>query len=124
MKGLQTVVEKYVEKYNFAGCANPWRVVEITKIQHYKPNEGYHGWHFERSLDAINTNCINRHLVFMTYLNDVDDAGETEFYYQQLKVKPEIGKTLIWPADWTHTHRGITSPTENKYIITGWFNYM
>jgi hypothetical protein len=60
----------------------------------------------------------------MTYLNDVNDDGETEFYYQNLKIKPQKGKTVIWPADWTHTHRGITSPTQEKYIITGWFNFI
>jgi hypothetical protein len=65
----------------------------------------------------------SRHLVFMTYLNDVTDGGETEFFYQKLKVKPEKGLTLIWGADWTFTHRGITSPTQTKYIVTGWFNY-
>ena len=31
----------------------------------------------------------------MTYLNDIKDGGETEFYYQKLKVKPEKGLTLI-----------------------------
>ncbi len=59
----------------------------------------------------------------MTYLNDVEDGGGTEFYHQNLIVKPRKGKTLIWPADWTHTHRGVTSPTQEKYVITGWFNY-
>jgi hypothetical protein len=59
----------------------------------------------------------------MTYLNDLTDGGETEFHYQQVKVKPEKGLTLIWPADWTHTHRGIPSETQEKYIVTGWLNY-
>jgi hypothetical protein len=60
----------------------------------------------------------------MTYLNDVDEAGETEFLYQEIKFKPKKGLTLIWPADWTHTHRGIPSLSEEKYIITGWFNFV
>ena len=57
----------------------------------------------------------------MTYLNNVSDEGETEFLYQQVKHKPEIGKTLIWPSDFTHYHRGIPSQSQEKYIITGWF---
>ena len=65
---------------------------------------------------------VSRHLVFMTYLNDVKDDGQTEFYYQRLKIKPEKGLTLIWPADWTFTHRGIASNSEDKYIVTGWLN--
>ena len=60
----------------------------------------------------------------MTYLNDVTDGGETEFLHQGLKVQPQKGLTLIWPADWTHTHRGVASPTQEKAIVTGWFNYV
>jgi len=59
----------------------------------------------------------------MTYLNDISDEGETEFLYQKIKVKPEKGLTLIWPTDWTHTHRGIPSQTETKYIATGWYRF-
>ena len=59
----------------------------------------------------------------MTYLNDVNKGGETEFYYQKLKIKPEKGLTLIWSADWTFTHKGHTTLDEDKYIITGWFNF-
>ena len=56
-------------------------------------------------------------------MNDVTDGGETEFFFQNIKVKPEKGKTLIWPTDFTHMHRGITSHSQDKYIATGWFNY-
>ena len=59
----------------------------------------------------------------MTYLNDVDDGGETEFLYQDVKTKAVKGKTVIFPVEWTHTHRGIPSPTQDKYIITGWFSF-
>jgi len=33
------------------------------------------------------------------------------------------GNTLIWPADFTHPHKGIVAPKETKYIITGWYNF-
>ena len=59
----------------------------------------------------------------MTYLNDVSDGGETAFLYQNVKVKPEKGLTLIWPAEWTHTHKGMVSMTQTKYIITGWYSF-
>jgi hypothetical protein len=58
----------------------------------------------------------------MTYLNDVNDGG-TEFLYQKITSPAKKGLTLIWPADWTHTHRGQISKTKEKSIITGWFNY-
>jgi len=89
-------------------------------IQHYYPGGGFKTWHFERS--DLGEPIITRTLVFMTYLNDVTDQGETEWYFQKVKIKPKKGLSVIWPADWTHTHRGIPSPTEEKYIATGWFN--
>jgi hypothetical protein len=52
----------------------------------------------------------------------VPDGG-TEFYHQKLTVEAQKGKTLMWPADWTFTHRGVVSNTSDKYIITGWFSY-
>ena len=90
------------------------------QIQRYKPGGGYKIWHFERG----NPGTITRYLVYMTYLNTVTDYGGTAFKYQNLEVQAEKGLTLIWPAEWTHTHKGIVSPTQEKYILTGWFNYV
>jgi hypothetical protein len=60
----------------------------------------------------------------MTYLNTVFKGGETEFLYQDIKFSPTKGNTLLWPAYFTHTHRGIPAPIEDKFIITGWFEYI
>ena len=60
----------------------------------------------------------------MIYLNDVHDRGWTEFHYQQHYEMPKVGKIVCWPCDWTHTHRGIISATETKYIMTGWFSFV
>ncbi len=44
------------------------------------------------------------------------------FFHQSLKIKPEKGLTLIWPSDWTFTHKGLPSK-EGKMIATGWFHF-
>ena len=59
----------------------------------------------------------------MTYLNNVEDGGATNFSHYGISVKPEIGKTLIWPAEWTHAHNGRIVNSGKKYIITGWMNF-
>ena len=56
----------------------------------------------------------------MVYLNDVDDGGETEFYYQQRALKPKAGQLVIAPAYFTHTHRGLVPRSNDKYILTSW----
>ena len=118
---LMAVMRSYVHKYERAGETGNWYITEAINIQHYRPGGGYPAWHTERTSNRFPT--VNRHLVFMTYLNDVHDKGETEFLYQKLAVKPRKGLSLVWPTDWTHTHRGVISPSEDKYIITGWFDF-
>lgn len=117
---LQGCINNYIAKYTWAAKCR-FSNQETTNIQHYAPEGGYHAWHAER-LTYEFPNC-HRHLVYITYLNDVTDAGETEFLYQKLKIKPEKGLTIIWGTDWTFTHRGVASPTQDKYIVTGWLHY-
>lgn len=121
LDNLRTVCRAYVEKYQGSATVDAWGITEKVNIQRYAPGGGYKIWHCERW--GKDMPAAARHLVFMTYLNDVEDAGGTEFLYQGLTVQPRKGLTLIWPADWTHHHRGIVSPTEEKYIITGWFSF-
>lgn len=117
---LQKVLQRYIIKYPASDLVDKYSI-EAMNIQKYNPNGGYKAWHTERS-GGFKPGGL-RHLVFMTYLNDVFDEGETEFLYQKYKVKPRKGLTVIWPADWTHTHRGVPSKTETKYIVTGWYAF-
>ncbi|MEQ1761229.1 MAG: 2OG-Fe(II) oxygenase [Vicinamibacterales bacterium] len=121
LNNLRVVCQQYVEKYQASATLDAWGITERINIQHYAPGGGYKIWHCERWGKGMP--AAARHLVFMTYLNDVEDAGGTEFLYQGVTVQPRKGLTLIWPSDWTHHHRGVVSPTEEKYIITGWFSF-
>lgn len=122
MENISHLIGAYKEKYPACNMFAPWGVTEGINIQHYAPGGGFKVWHSERVMAGGAQS--NRHLVFMTYLNDVTDEGGTEFMHQNITVSARKGKTLIWPVDWTHTHRGIVSPTQEKYVLTGWFSYM
>lgn len=88
-------------------------------LQKYLPGDHFSKLHSER------TDLGNLHRIFawMTYLNDVEDGGTTDFDYFDLKIKPECGKTLIWPSEWTHAHTGSVLKSGEKYIITGWMHF-
>lgn len=94
--------------------------LEPPQIQFYKPGGGFFGEHFESS----GLDICHRVLAFQTFLCDVKEGGGTEFLYQNYICPPKKGKTIIWPAGFTHTHRGQVAPNEEKYVITGWLSYM
>lgn len=124
---IQHSVHAYINKYNHLNDLCEFDFVYPLNLQYYAPGGGFHAWHCEKDNppNQINGNhVITRLLTYMIYLNDVTDDGETEFLYQNFKVKPEKGLALIWPAEWTHTHRGVTSNTQEKYILTGWLNFV
>ena len=80
---------------------------------------GFASWHIEQH---GHRSTSDRFAVWMIYLNDVAEGGETEFIYQKLKLKPEQGTLVIWPAGLTHPHRGNPPYSNDKYILTGWLN--
>ena len=117
---LQAILDSYKQKYEWVDRVNSYRVVEDMSIQHYKPGEGFYAWHMENNGHGFSR---NRHLVFMTYLNDVQNGGTEFLYFPDLKIQARKGLTLIWPAGWTHTHKGVISNVDEKYIITGWYSF-
>ena len=119
---LTEITKEYVKKYPKCNDYSAWAIAEGFTIKKYNKGSAFHAWHSERITAQMPKAA--RHLVFLTYLNDIQDAGETEFFHQGIKIKPEKGLTIIWPADWTFTHRGLPSPSEEKYIINGWYHFI
>jgi hypothetical protein len=120
-QALQQCLDIYIEEYPDVNNLHRFGIIEPINIQHYKKGEGFKIEHCER-FGELNKS-LKRCLVFMTYLNDVDDGG-TIFKYQNRTVKAQKGKTLIFPVDWTHIHVGQISETKEKTIITGWYSYL
>jgi len=90
------------------------------KMQKTSSGGGYHVWHGEQG----NGEQARRGLVYMLYLNTLppDANGETEFLYQQRRINPVENTIVLWPAAFTHAHRGNPVYGDNtKYIVTGWF---
>jgi prolyl 4-hydroxylase len=110
---LSNCVYKYSIKYDLKETV---RTCISNHIQYYKPKGGYPVLHYERS-----TKNPKRILAYMLYLNTVTDKGGTEFPFQQITLSAIKGNLVIWPAEFTHPHKGIISPTKEKYIATGWF---
>ena len=66
---------------------------------------------------------LHRIFAFMTYLNDVDDGGTTDFEHYGLKIKPEKNKTFNMACRMDSCTYWISPKSGTKYIITGWFDF-
>jgi len=113
--------EIYAKKYNgIVDCADPvssW----TCKVQRTDPGGGYHVWHSENGSFLYR----DRVLTWMIYLNDipVENGGATDFFHQQVSFQPKKGTVVLWPAAYTHVHRGaFLTGSKSKYIATGWFS--
>lgn len=108
----------YVKKYSVLESASNHQIRSM-KIQKTLPGEGYHVWHFES--DTVYHS--SRIITWSVYLNTVEQGGETEFLYQSLRIPAVEGTLVMWPATYTHVHRGNPPLSGEKYLLTGWIEY-
>jgi hypothetical protein len=111
--------DQYREKFSILTLDNKQGVLGM-KIQRTQPGGGFHQWHYENQ----GLLSSERFAVFQMYLNTVEHGGETEFLYQKIRINPQQGRMVIWPAAYTHTHRGNPPLSGEKYIVTGWIEFL
>ena len=117
-KSIKEYIEKYKEENPELNLLNKWVIRDNYNLQKYSPGGGYHILHCENYNTGNHRTNI---LAWMYYLNTVREGGGTYFSNFDLTVNAEEGRLVIWPAYWTHFHKGIVSKTYDKYIATGWF---
>jgi len=86
------------------------------KMHRVQPSGGFHDWHQEK--DYV---IPERALAWMVVVEAPERGGETEFLHQSLRVDPKVGQLTMWPAGFTHKHRGNPPLEGQKTYITGWF---
>ena len=111
--------KNYVEDWTFLNQISERLEIGYFNLQRYKPGQHFKKIHTER----LSLENLHRIFAFMTYLNDVEEGGSTYFSHYDLEIQPQKGLTLIWPAEWTHAHRGNILRKGSKYIITGWIHF-
>ena len=113
---LKEYTDRYVEKYTPLKHMGKWGVDDGFTLKKFEgEDEGFKSWHTEN--DIRNPYRI---LVWMFYLNDAQSG--TEFFHHP-KIESKRGRLVIWPAGWTHYHKGVTPNKGIKYIMSGWYSF-
>jgi prolyl 4-hydroxylase len=112
---------RHAELYNRA-LKLPIQIPPTDKIselvmKRYKPT-GDEG--FQLHFDALGEKA-NRYLVFLWYLNDVEEGGHTEFPELNLRIQAKAGRLLIFPPYWMFQHIGKPPISNDKYILSTYF---
>jgi prolyl 4-hydroxylase len=115
---LLTQIKKYLAAYNEAvNLTLPvvdYGTYQSLRIKRYRAgqDEG-----FQPHYDA-GGNLSHRYLVFLWYLNDVAEGGETEFCDLGLKFSARAGRLLVFPPYWMYQHAGLPPISNDKYIVS------
>ena len=84
---------------------------------------------FDPHVDVMNHATSKRFLAFFIYLNDVEEGGETEFFFNKpgtfipFKVEPKRGRMLMFPPTWQYYHAGLKPISGKKYLIHSYCHY-
>jgi hypothetical protein len=118
MPTLFECLKKYVDEFDI--LASNTLVGWWLKAQLTRKGEGYHAWHFESSSFFT----AKRVLAWSIYLNDDYQGGELEFLYYGRRIKLGEGDVVLFPAAFTHTHRGNMVLEGEKLLLTGWYELL
>ena len=80
---------------------------------------------FKNHVDVLRSQgpSSKRFLVFIMYLSDVEEGGETSIPRYNIKCKPKAGRLLMFPPFWTHPHQGEKVIKGTKYQIMTYLHY-
>ena len=111
---VENCIDQYADEYSIL-TKNNFFLFDV-KAKKFPLGGGFHDWHYE----TMNRNSVARSFVVQMYLNTIEEGGETEFLYINKRVKAKQGRVVIFPAGYTHTHRGNPPIGKDKYLITSW----
>ena len=114
LPNFKPCIDEYTNRFSLLNTSK--FLVYSVKLKKIESGSGFHSWHYE---NGSLLNCV-RSFVIQAYLNDDFQGGETEFLYQNRREEAVAGDVIIFPAGYTHVHRGNPPLGGTKYIATSW----
>ena len=111
---IEEAISLYIEHYPVINWTpDKWRLNKLI-FKHFKKNKSFNYFHSEHSRDYP-----HRILNIMIYLS-THKCG-TEFH-DGLLILSHIGRLIIFPSYFTHTHKGQVCPEKkDRYLLGGYY---
>jgi hypothetical protein len=108
--------DEYIKEYPQINYTKDKWLLNEFRFKHFKPNNYFKGWHSEHSIKGN-----KRLLCLQFYLSDHNCGTE---FYDGYTVLSKTGRAMMFPAYFTHTHRGQLCPEyKDRYILGGYANF-
>tara|TARA_Y100001963_G_scaffold135301_1_gene196752 strand:- start:102 stop:644 length:543 start_codon:yes stop_codon:yes gene_type:complete len=113
---IDKLLTSYKENHPELNQISMWEL-EYLRIKWWKPGDYYSVWHSEHDVKTP-----LRVLSFLIYLSDNDSYTEFSRYG---KFETKAGSGIMFPAYFTHTHRGsVCKRGLHRYIASGYFSFI
>lgn len=113
---IKLLFDEYIKIYPQLKYTKEGFIANEFRFKHFKPGNFFKDWHSEHSIENN-----KRLLCLQIYLSN-HNCG-TEFYNGQTILSKE-GRAMMFPAYFTHTHRGQICPdNKDRYILGGYANF-
>ena len=117
LKKLYDVLNLYKTRYPEIDSTSSFWNLDNLRLKCFKNGNSFSNWHSEHSFTAS-----KRVLNLQLYLTD-HNCG-TEFFYNKKTILSKVGRVAIFPAYFTHTHRGQSCPLQkDRYILTAYVSF-
>lgn len=115
---LSNSLQEYKKLYPEINLTESFWDLTSLRFKKFDKGKSFANFHSEQSLTYL-----NRVLSIQLYLTE-HNCG-TEFYRNNFVIKSEVGRLAIFPAYFTHTHKGQVCPdNKERFIITGYINFV
>lgn len=113
-------LNNYLLKFPQANVFPDFRQREPYNLIKYKEGQAFHNVHSDYYPFGV---LSRRHLTGIIFLNDVKEGGELYFPHQDLTVKSEKNKMIIFPSGWTHVHKTFPPINQERYVLQIWWSF-
>jgi hypothetical protein len=113
---IAELTNSYIKKYPESDMTSSCWSLSNLRFKFFKKGDSFSTFHSEVCMSSL-----YRFLSIIIYLTE-HECG-TEFFYNKKTIPSKLGRVTIFPAYFTHTHKGQPDFKNDRCIINGYYSF-